>query len=65
VAEVAPLNIETHPNIAALRGGERIRIVSAWARPGVPIAPTLRTIVVRAQDVPQIVLSERTVVGNR
>jgi hypothetical protein len=55
-AQISPLNCSTHPVVATLQQGERVRLAGLRARPDGTLAPTQRTVLMRVADSPAISL---------
>lgn len=51
-AQIAPLNISTHPAVTTLAPGDSVRFIGLRARPDGVLAPSDRTVLFRLKDLP-------------
>jgi hypothetical protein len=52
--QLAPLDPKVHAAVAAVAGGDRVRLVGLRARPDGSLVPTPRTVLARVADLPVI-----------
>jgi hypothetical protein len=56
--QIAPLNPNIHPAVTGLSRADRVRFIGLRLRPDGKLAPTQRTVLLRATDVPAVRLRE-------
>jgi len=62
-AEIAPLNPAVHCSVSTWAQGDRIRFVGLRVRPDGVLLPTLRTLAVRTEDLPELINQQQQADG--
>ena len=58
-AQIAPVNVITHPTAAALAPPDLVRIIGLRARPDGALVPAQRTVIARVEDLPTLSTAPR------